>query len=193
MIVHMGWVGSSIPSVALEAINHTKEKTKDYNLEFMFHDTEEIIPSGWRSCMDQKKMIPVMRSDILRHCVLQKYGGLWIDCDVILIKNPYEWTKDWQQYTAIKIRNYFPIINSDIIYVPQNWLGWNLINTYIDNYLYNIKNKAGIMDLAFLLMKSCIDQKPEYFNILEPGKKFPYTKQQFDNNDSVVLRNNGSY
>jgi hypothetical protein len=64
------------------------------------------------------------RSDYIRTLLLQKYGGWWFDCDVILYKDPSELVDD----TRPKIWNliywynerWMPLINNGILFTPPS-------------------------------------------------------------------------
>lgn len=95
-----------------------------------YTNADEVWPA-WKQSFDALHANPRMQSDLLRHSVLRKYGGLWLDLDVTLLVSPEQLASGWVQYTALRLIPASPIINTDIIFVPADWSGWPLIDEYV--------------------------------------------------------------
>lgn len=185
MLIHLGWTGSSPPPHVLRAVESARAIAT--GCEVRFHDTEQNVPPPWRDAMDAMALIPRMRSDVLRHAVLRRYGGLWLDADVRLIKNPAEWTAPWSRYTAVRLANRSNFIGTDIIFVPSSWGGWGCIDEHIDRFLLERPDRRNVLELASEMLHACSIRHPEAFDILNPGTTFPFTAETFAA-DSVVAR-----
>jgi hypothetical protein len=63
------------------------------------------------------------RSDYIRTMLLEKFGGWWFDCDVLLFRNPQELIKTDQAHIWNLIyrveENWVPLINNGILYSPK--------------------------------------------------------------------------
>lgn len=185
MLIHLGWIGSPPPQNVLDSVNSIRQFAS--NCEVIFHTDESAIPSEWISAMDRMHLTYHMRSDIQRHCILKKYGGLWLDNDVRLLADPVMWTKGWDKYTAIKLNSYTTFIGTDIIYVPSQWGGWSNIDNYITNFLFNTPDHIDTLYVASTMIKRLAKQYPQDFNILSHYDIFPFTTNDLTE-ASVVAR-----
>lgn len=147
----------------------------------MFHTDERDVPEQWRETMDALSLRPQMRSDVQRHAVLRRYGGLWLDADVRLIADPVEWTAAWDRYTAVLLRPPPAMIGTDLIYVPEGWVGWPLIEAEIDRVLAQTAEtrRVGVLALAHRMIDNCRMRKQDAFQILEPGTLWPHDQAAF--------------
>jgi hypothetical protein len=64
------------------------------------------------------------RSDYIRTMLLEKYGGWWFDCDVLLTKSPLSSIKEhkphiWNLIYCVN-GEWVPLINNGILYTPRN-------------------------------------------------------------------------
>ena len=186
MKIHLGWVGSAPPPHVLAAVNAVRSVAR--GCEVMFHTDEAAVPIHWRRV--SKTLRPQMRSDVQRHAVLREYGGLWLDADVRVLKNPAEWTAGWDRYTAVRLGDGLSFIGTDIIYIPTGWEGWGLIDAHIEQVLASIATtrRVSMLALASRMIESCRRQRPELFSILDPGGVFP-ARADMLTSASVVARN----
>lgn len=186
MIVHLGWVGSEVPQHVLSAADAVRRVA---SCPVMLHVDEQDVPGRWREAMDSMSLRPHMRSDVQRHAVLRRYGGLWLDADVRVLADPVLWTAGWDRYTAIRLRQSPAMIGTDILYVPAGWDGWPLIEAEIDRVLAKTAEtrRVGVLALAHRLIDNCQRRRPAAFAVLEPGTRFPFMPATFTT-DSVVAR-----
>lgn len=187
MLIHYGWIGPGQPEYVEKAVSRAKERSP--GCDVVLHTNEADVPERWRDSMDRFKLPPTMRSDVLRHAVLMKYGGLWLDADVSVIVNPQEWTKGWTKYTAVYLHDIAPLIGTDVIYVPQSWSGWPMVESYIDGFFGSLaaKKQADILALAHWMVSRLSDRQPGLFSILRPRGHFPHLFAPLTA-DSVVAR-----
>jgi len=185
MNLHLGWVGpKKTPPHAFKAFELAKSIAKLCNV--MLHEGEDIIRPSWREKISQRNLRPQMISDIQRHEILKEYGGLWIDLDICLIEDPINWASYLSRYTIIKVFDYHSIYGSDIIYVPENWDGWDIIEDHIENVLNS--EKIGIFDIAGDMTKVFHEEYPELFSAINPGTFFPFDPRKFNIKESLLTR-----
>lgn len=175
MIIHLGWVGREPPPDSVLAAVESA-RTASPGSEVMFHADEGDVPAKWREAMDALNLRPHMRSDVQRHAVLKRHGGLWLDADVRLLADPAEWTAGWDRYTAIRLYEGPSMIGTDIIYVPAGWDGWSVIDDEIDRVLAKTAEtrRVSVLGLAHRMILNCAAKRPEAFQILGPEGKFPF-------------------
>lgn len=185
MIVHMGWVGSEPPAHVLAAVEAVRQSSP--GCDVMLHTDESMVPEKWLAVSRQLR--PQMRSDVQRHCILRRLGGLWLDSDVRVLRNPAEWTAGWDRYTAIRVARGRGVVGTDIIYVPPGWSGWDIVEPYLDRMIEQIATtrRVRVFALAGSMIEACERQRPEAFSILEHGTMFPYDPDLFCT-ASVVAR-----
>lgn len=177
MKIHMAWIGSAPPESVLASVDAVRRVASDCDV--LFHTDESAVPERWRS-----RLIPHMRSDVLRHAVLRQHGGLWLDADVRLISSPTAWASQCGRYTAIM---YGRMIGTDIIYVPAGWDGWDVIERYMDRFFAEKPTRVRLSALAFRMIEACAKERPDAFSILESGTRFPGSPDSLGA-DSVVAR-----
>lgn len=187
MIIHLGWIGGAVPDHVHAAVAAARSASPAS--EVMLHDDERAVPDRWREIMDALNLRPHMRSDVQRHAVLRQYGGLWLDADVRLVRDPAEWAAGWDRYTAVRLHRSPSMIGTDILYSPPAWDGWPLIESEIDRVLAKtvVNRRVGVLALAHRMIDNCQRRRPEAFQILEPGVLFPFAPDAFTA-ASVVAR-----
>lgn len=179
MIVHVGWLGSPPPHHVTAAVEAMRAKAT--GCEVRLHTA---LPERWAAA---SRLLPTMQSDVLRHAVLLKHGGLWLDADVRLISSPTAWASSWDRYTAVRLGGPASMIGTDIIYMPEGWGGRSIIEEYITAYLANLPPKVRLSDLASRMIQACMWKAPDAFQILAPGTRFPFKPAAFGP-ESVVAR-----
>ena len=127
------WLQEDIPEVCQVCINKIKEYypnaiviTEKNIREFV--NIPEIIWQKYK----QKKMMPALFSDYIRMCLLDKYGGLWIDATCFLTQKipEYIWKASFfimKENKKVGFSNYF--IYSD----SNNYLA-KMIKNFLEQY-----------------------------------------------------------
>jgi hypothetical protein len=185
MLVHFGWVGSPTPEYARQAVKAAAAVARQ--CEVVLHEGEAVVPSAWRRRMDEVSLRVHMRSDVQRHCILKKYGGLWLDLDVTLLADPSGWSCNWNKYTIVRMFEYSMMYGSDLIYVPVGWQGWHLVDEHIQRILWSSPSSYSLFALAGGMTKPLHAQHPELFSALNPGVMFPFDPRKITA-DAVVAR-----
>lgn len=185
MLIHMGWVGGRPPASVLAAVEAVRAASP--RCEVVLHTDEAMVPPQWLAVSSTLR--PQMRSDVQRHCILRRHGGLWLDVDVKVLADPATWAAGWDRYTAVRLGDGVPFIGTDILYVPAGWAGWPLIEAHIDGVLESIATtkRVKMLALASRMIEACQRQQPEVLAILEPGTVFP-ARPEMLSPASVVAR-----
>lgn len=169
----MGWIGGELP-------RHVKDAASKVGA--MLHHGDSVIPDRWNPRSYGYSLVPHMMSDIQRHAVLMKHGGLWLDADVKVIKSPSMWASGWSGYTAVRLADDSPFVGTDIIYAERDWPGWSNVDTYITSLVSSRPRRISVVAFASKMILS-IDGA----TILSPGDTFPYRSEMFTQR-SVVAR-----
>lgn len=183
MIVHMGWVGSDPPQSIFDAVERTRAAAT--GCEVMFHTDESLVPQARREAV--ARFIPQWRSDVQRHAVLERYGGLWLDADVRLLVSPAAWAASWGRYTAVKLGK-TPLVGTDILFVPNGWRGWSLVNDHIDHVLATASDRVDVLAIAGGMVRRLARQHADLFNVIAAPDVYPFSQREFTS-ASVVARN----
>lgn len=183
MKLHLGWVGGDPPRVVREAVERASSWP---GADVTLHVGEDLVPGHRLAAMEARGVTPHMRSDIQRHAILERFGGLWLDADVVLIQDPAAWTAGWDRYTAVRLVGSGGPVGTDLIYVPAGWPGWPAVNAYIDARLADGR-RLGTLDLASTMIQKLSRVYPELFHILPPGDRFPFDQRSYTS-ASVVAR-----
>lgn len=185
MLIHLGWTGSSPPSSVIQAVNAARMAAP--SCDVMFHSDESAVPPAWRDAMDRLRLPAHMRSDVQRHCILRKHGGLWLDADVRVMADPVAWTAGWDRYTAIRLGDVGGFVGTDIIYLPPGWAGWAFIDGYINSFLNDPPQRYSVLHVASTMIERMARKNSDLFSILTPGDRFPFDRRRFTA-ASVVAR-----
>ena len=171
-LVHMVWLGEGMDFSAVErAVNAGGEVR-------LYTDDEVLMPQ-WRWAYDTLATVPQMKSDLLRLSALRRYGGLYLDFDVLIRKDIDEIVKGWDGF-VVPTMCHTLFKPGDIQYCPADWPHWDRIDAFI---------------------AACSDEKPPYllfthvmfdtmFDIVHPiddCDRFP-TSQDVATDNAVVWR-----
>jgi hypothetical protein len=142
MIVHTAWLGE--PSLsAKKAVDCLRRASE--GCEVRFHEDGSEVWPAWRAAFNSLSGNPRMQSDLLRHSLLRRYGGLWLDLDVTLAVGPKELVADWSGYTLLRLVPGSPWAATDLIYAQPDWPGWHLL----DEYVAGVDTSVRLSHLAF--------------------------------------------
>lgn len=76
----------SMPNLVKQVYEHNKKISERYNFKLIVVDLNTV--KNYITVPDYfEKLTPNHQSDIFRFCVLDKYGGLWLDSDGIILKD----------------------------------------------------------------------------------------------------------
>jgi len=86
--------GRNLEDVPIFKLNtdETRKFCKEHNYDYWFwelEDCEKLIKEDFPEYLDlwNDFRYPIQRCDFIRYCILYKFGGLYIDCDIRPVKN----------------------------------------------------------------------------------------------------------
>lgn len=186
MLVHLGWTGGEPPQAFWDAVDRVKSASP--RCDVVAHVGDESVPDRWRAAMDSMQITKHMRSDVQRHCILKRHGGLWLDADVRVLVDPARWTSGMDRYTAVSLMpGEGGIIGTDIIYVPRGWGGWHLIDEHIGGFFASPPRRISVLYFAGSMIKTLSSRSPGDFAILPMKPHFPFGAAQYTSR-AVVCR-----
>jgi mannosyltransferase OCH1-like enzyme len=84
-IIHQIWLGGPIPNNANILAQKIRELNPDWNFKFWTDENLDFIDNNFRNKIACIKNLGV-QSDIVRYLILEKFGGIYLDCDFLPIK-----------------------------------------------------------------------------------------------------------
>lgn len=106
-IIHFIWVGSNnMPSIYINYIESWIKNHSDYIFCFWNDDN---IPHLINQKYYDESEVYAMKADILRYELLYFFGGIYIDCDFLSIKNIDHLIKDYDGFSAYESEKYIAI------------------------------------------------------------------------------------
>lgn len=167
MRVHLAWLGSDVPVAVSQHVGRLQRTNADCDVR-LYTDGGEV-PSEWRGVYDAVSFSPRLQSDILRHAVLRRHGGLWLDVDVTARVPLTTLVQDFTTYTAMYLRPTY-WIGTDILYVPQGWGGWPSVHQYITSASLQLPVSTLLFahDMVARLVRS-----GESVHLVNDGVRFP--------------------
>jgi hypothetical protein len=178
-MIHLVWLGPITKFIQYK-IQHFEKMCPNHKIMVYYNDNELL--NIYKYTYNKYCKTPYAKSDLIRHSVLQKYGGWYFDFDITLLRP----IQDIEQIIDNKKYN-FPTIdgwyyNPDFLYCPLGWNGWSTINNYITNF----SSKFSITSFANKLLKHVVSNIPNQVNILSNRDLFAFPKDV--NYKSLMLR-----
>lgn len=103
--LHQIWVGNTrIPSHIKENMDKVREHHKDFNYYFWNDDNLPELPDHLKKMYDAYQH-PAIKADLLRMYVIYKFGGTYLDADIVPINGLYSEFILHQQYDGFIIYN----------------------------------------------------------------------------------------
>ena len=168
-MLHCIWLGPLTDAVQ-ERVDHFREMAPGWQV--MLHTTESDLRPEYQATYERYAKSPQMKSDFLRHSILQKYGGLYLDIDTILVGTADDVLEhcDLGRYN-FAVLNKGGYYNPDFLYCPAGWDGWPVVNSYFREfatYRKPLRNVAFACDL----LKHLVAEAPEKVNIIRDLERF---------------------
>jgi mannosyltransferase OCH1-like enzyme len=136
-IIHQTWKTLDVPDGWKEAVESCKKKHKDYKHIIWSHEMmENFVKKEYPDFYNVYMAYPydIQRCDAFRYLVLYKYGGIYLDMDIICKK---------------KLDS---LLNYELVIVKSS----NISSFYTNSFFMTIPNHPFI--------KFCIDNLPNYTN-----------------------------
>ena len=174
---------SDIP-IYKQNVDETQKFCKLHNYEYKLwnlSDCENLIRADFSEYLQlwQDFRYPIQRADFIRYCILYKYGGLYIDCDIRPMKNLdavfseqiyfVHWADDKNKkpYNAImySVKNhnlYLEIIKQ----VKHDFYEKSKIKSYNEWKGRFVYQTTGHHMLERVIKNNCIDKDKYFHNVL---------------------------
>jgi hypothetical protein len=181
MIVHLGWLGETSEKANRAADRIARSLPDD---DVRFHTSEDLIWPAWRHAYERILSNPHMASDFLRHSLLRRSPGLWLDLDVTLRVPAVELVAAWDRYTVLKISG-TAWAGTDVIYVPEGWSHWGLVDNYIANY--DFSRPHSYLAFAHDMIAAIWKRNRDSVAVIDDAALYPCRRRNVTP-QSVVLR-----
>jgi mannosyltransferase OCH1-like enzyme len=178
-IIHQTWKNNKIPERWKEAVESCKDKHKSYKYmlwtdESMKQFVKKEYPWFYKTYNDYPYLI--QRCDAFRFLVLYKYGGIYIDMDIMCKKTLTPLLK--YDLVLVKSANYDTLTNSFIISTKEN----PFIKYCIDN-LINYKDSYSLFGKHIHIMNSTgpffIDNRANEYKLSKKDNYYILSKEEF--------------
>jgi hypothetical protein len=167
MIVHVAWLGS--PSQKATAAAEALQKSLPHH-DVRFHRDDSLLWDGWMGAYERIAHNPYAASDLLRHSVLRRAPGLWLDLDVRLAADPDQLVASWDRYTVLRIPG-TSWAGTDVIYVPAGWPHWHLVDEYIDSL--DLSAAKGYLLFAHDMISAVWRRNRESIAVVDNAELYP--------------------
>tara|TARA_B100000614_G_scaffold262909_1_gene300475 strand:- start:59855 stop:60616 length:762 start_codon:yes stop_codon:yes gene_type:complete len=132
-ILHQVWIGGEIPFDYLASALHFKQLNPEY--EYMLWDDSNVPVSRFPEIYNSFNMLQ-FKSDLIRYEILNKYGGVYADFDIVwikpineLVKNkPFLFAKEYPKKSDHSLTNCLiatesnsQIMSSIFDRIPEEW------------------------------------------------------------------------
>ncbi len=140
-IIHYCWFGGGEkPKKAIKCMESWKKFCPDYEFREWNETTFDVNMNGYtKMCYEQKKY--AFLSDFVRLVVVEKYGGLYFDTDVELVKRPDE---------LLGYKAFYGFENDENINTGEGFgaeAGHATVKAMIDEYLAIVPDEDGMYPL----------------------------------------------
>lgn len=167
-VIHYVWVGGiKKPKQVVKVIDSWKKFAPDYKLVEWNEDNFDISQNDFATSAYRAKNYAFV-SDYIRVEVLHKYGGIYLDTDMLMIAPIDEWlTHDYElQFANFSDRQFF---GAGFIYAIPNQNFLTIVSKYYkDKEKYTIETLPNTVDLSELFnqyMSSISTDEMEKINI----------------------------
>ena len=184
-IIHQTWKTDKIPDVWKEAVEACKNKHKSYRYILwtdasMKKFVKEEYPEFYKTYISYPN--PIQRCDAFRYLVLYKYGGIYIDMDLMCKKSFTDLLK--YDLVLVKSANYDTLTNSFIVSTPKN----PFMKYLIDN-LEKYKDSYSIFGKHFHIMNSTgpffINSMAKEYGLKKSDNYYILSKKEFSGDCNV--------
>jgi inositol phosphorylceramide mannosyltransferase catalytic subunit len=193
-IVDNKWKSKNMPEIFEKIYNKNQEINKGYEYKLWNDNVEEILEKEYPKLYEiyNKTILGVQKSDISRLVILHKYGGIYMDLDILLVKsldNLLDYNSDQlyfgyepKEQTEYLYKSDKYICNAFIASPKNNVLILNMINTIIETY----NNHGNIIFKKFNIFGSDIfkyiinNSDNNLYEIIDRELIYPINDIKFD-------------
>lgn len=189
-IIHQTWFDNNktLPILFNKMIEESKKLNQDFEFK-LWTDTniEDFLKNNYKKIYEiySKNILGVQKSDLARLAILHYYGGIYIDLDILLLKNLndlFDFNKDLL-YISYEPKEQTKYVWNNENYICNAFFACNKNNTIIDNIIKTIISIYEINgEIIFnqfnifgsnLYMKILHLSDEFLYNIIETNKIFP--------------------
>lgn len=169
------------PQIVKNCIKSFRVYLKNYRLIVLDENSIQKYVHIPKIIMDKYKSGAISKtyfSDIVRYCLLYKYGGLWLDSTVLLTdKFPDKiLNQNFFMFSNCRFRsNYKPLTATWLIYSkqPGNVIFKDIINLNLEYWRH--EDKLALYYLVYIFFAFAVESDPEAKLVFE---KMPYVREQ---------------
>jgi len=201
-IIHQTWFDNNkqLPMIFDKMIQESKKKNYDFEFKLWTDSNiEDFLNKNYKKLYEiySKNILGVQKSDLARLAILHYYGGIYIDLDILLVKNLsdlFDFDKDLfyisyepKEQTKYVWNNENYICNAFFACNKNNIIIENIINSIIN--IYNIHgdkifNQFNIFG-SKLYMKILDLTDKSLYNIIETNKIYPISDIKLELKSSI--------
>ena len=181
-IIHRAWLGSKpMPEDAKRFLALQEKTCRDY--EHLFWNEEvakELYPvmlSTSVKMLEDSRIQPVGKSDILRHELLRLFGGIWVDTDIEILR-PFDELLDCSFFCAYESVTAVQVGTAILGCVPFHPLTNAMLTAIADNYAKDGPPTKPMQQMSFggpFLFTRLVNNFPDV-TILERRILYPFNK-----------------
>jgi hypothetical protein len=189
-IIHQTWFDNNkqLPLIFDKMIQESKKKNIDFEFKLWTNSNiEDFLNNNYKKIYEiySKNILGVQKSDLARLAILHYYGGIYINSDILLLKNLndlFDFNKDMfyisyepTEQTKYVWNNENYICNAFFACNKNNIIIENIIETIIliyNQYGDKIFNQFNIFG-SNLYMKILDSTDKSLYNIIETDKIYP--------------------
>lgn len=135
--IHQIWLGKDIPDDVIFLSNKIKLLNPDWEYILWTDNSFDFLEPSFLFEINKIENVGV-KSDILRYLIVEKYGGLYLDCDFIPVRNFEQLIKDINFIAGVcnPDDNSLPLINNGFFASKKN-------HPILKSIIINIKKNIG--------------------------------------------------
>ena len=111
-----------------------------------------------------------MASDLLRHSVLRRWPGLYLDLDARLRVPADDLVEHWHTYTALALAP-LPVIGTDVLYAPSSFGKWHRFDEYI--LQKHLGPKVSYLAFAHDMLAAVYRADPTAIRVERDARQYP--------------------
>jgi hypothetical protein len=167
MIIHTIWLGpQSTPADRSAMAIERSVKGHD----FRYHRADDHLWESWQDKYQQVSHNRHMASDLLRHSVLRRWPGLYLDLDARLRVPADDLVEHWHTYTALALAP-LPVIGTDVLYAPSSFGKWHRFDEYI--LQKHLGPKISYLAFAHDMLAAVYRADPTAIRVERDARQYP--------------------
>ena len=201
-IIHQTWFDNNktLPIIFDKMIQESKKLNQDFEFKLWTdQNIEDFLSNNYKQLYKiySKNILGVQKSDLARLAILHYYGGIYIDLDILLLKNLndlFDYNKDLL-YISYEPKEQTKYVWNIEDYICNAFFACNKNNIIIEHIIQNIINIYDIYgEIIFnkfnifgsnLYMKILQLSDKSLYNIIETNKIFPISDIKLELNSAI--------